>query len=238
MQKTKNNTEKITTHFHIITLFPDFIESYCQDAMLGKAIENKIISVSLYNPRDYTKDKHKKVDDKPYGGGPGMVMTAEPILLAFEQVKKSIEKRVKKASTGSATKSKIKVILTSPGGETFSNDYAQACVTKKYTDIVILCGRYEGIDSRVAKILKAESVSIGNYVLTGGELPALVMVDTIARRIPGVLGNIESLEELRTASHEMYTRPAELVWNKRKHKVPQVLQEGNHKEIEKWRSGK
>lgn len=221
------------THFHIITLFPDFIESYCQDAMLGKAIENKVISVSLYNPRDFTRDKHKKVDDKPYGGGPGMVMIAEPVLLAFEQVKKSIDKRTKKENK----KAKIKVILTSPGGETFSNDYAQTCVTKKYTDIVMLCGRYEGIDSRAAKILKAESVSIGNYVLTGGELPALVMIDTIARRIPGVLGNIESLEELRTSSHEMYTRPAELVWNKRKHKVPQVLQEGNHKEIEKWRGG-
>jgi tRNA (guanine37-N1)-methyltransferase len=224
--------------FHVVTIFPGLVEPYTNESIIRRAIDAKIISVDCYNPRDYTRDKHNKVDDKPYGGGPGMVMTAEPILLAVAAIHKAIEKRVvREQKKNPKAKAKIKTILFSPGGENFTNDYAQNVIDKKYTDIIMVSGRYEGIDSRVQKILKAELLSIGDYVLTGGELPALVVLDCVTRRIPGALGSHDSLEELRTSSHEMYTRPAELVWNKKKHKVPEVLQNGNHAEIEKWRAG-
>jgi tRNA (guanine37-N1)-methyltransferase len=228
-------------NFHIITLFPDLVMPYTVDSIIKRAIDGKLVTVTCYNPRDYTRDKHKKVDDKPYGGGPGMVMTAEPVLLAAAAIQLSIEKRIARESklkknAGKKLRAKIATILFSPGGENFTNSYAQNLLNKKYTDIIMISGRYEGIDSRVQKILKAELLSIGDYVLTGGELPALVVLDCVSRRIPGVLGSHDSLEELRTSSHEMYTRPAELVWNKKKYSVPEVLQNGNHAEIEKWRA--
>ena len=227
-------------HFHVITLFPEICETYTNSSILGRAQKmekgkgakhrGKKIEVTYYNPRDFTKDKHHKVDDRPYGGGPGMVMYAEPVLKAWEKavgrkVKEKIENR----------KYKIKTLIMSPRGKMFDTKMAKA-LAKKYTDIVLISGRYEGIDSRVQKILKAEEVSIGDYVLTGGELPALSIIDSVARQVPGVLGTFESLEEERVSSGEMYTRPEILEYKKKKYKVPPVFLSGNHAEIEKWRA--
>jgi tRNA (guanine37-N1)-methyltransferase len=217
-------------HFHIITIFPEIIEPYLQTGVVGRGIKKKAINVSVYFLRDFAKGKHKKVDNIPYGGGPGMVMMVEPISRAMKKIQQKIARR--------KTKGKVKVILTSPGGKEFTNAYADNVIDKKYTDVIILCGRYEGIDSRVKKIFRAEEVSIGNYVLTGGELAALVMLDGIARRIPNVLGNKESIEENRVSSHEMYTRPEVFEYDEKKYKVPKVLLSGHHKNIEKWRKGK
>lgn len=213
------------THFHIITLFPEVFEAYLDTSMFWRAKKEKKVNFSLYNPRDYTKDKHKKVDDKPYGGGPGMVLSVDPIMRAV----KAIEKKTKGKKT--------KVILLSPGGKQFDNAYAKK-VTKGYEHIILIAGHYEGIDSRVKKILRAEEISIGPYVLTGGELPAMVLIDAMSRQIKGVLGNDESLEENRISSSEMYTRPEVYEHKGKKYKVPKVLLSGNHKDIEEWKQGK
>jgi tRNA (guanine37-N1)-methyltransferase len=206
--------------FHFLTIFPEMIQSYISESILKRAQEKKLAQFDVRNVRDYTKDKHRKVDDRPYGGGPGMVMTAQPILSAHAKLKMKGKK--------------IKVVQLSPSGKLFTNDVARK-LAKQYSDIVFICGRYEGVDDRVRKILKADEYSIGNFVLTGGELPALVMTDAIVRQIPGVLGKGESLEEARTASPRVYTRPDLLVWKKKKYAVPNVLLKGNHKEIDRWR---
>lgn len=219
--------------FHVITLFPEMCEPYTSGSILGRAQKTekgkgakhrgKKITVKYYNLRDFATDKHKKTDERPYGGGPGMVMKAEPILCAV----------AKAVGTKKANK-KIKMLIMSPRGAMFTQ--AMAKKLAKVQDIVLISGRYEGIDARVKKILKAEEISVGEYVLTGGELPALTIIDAIARNIPGVLGTFESLEDERTASGEMYTRPDVLVWKKKKYVVPAVLKSGNRAELEKWRS--
>jgi tRNA (guanine37-N1)-methyltransferase len=203
------------------------VEPYTNEAIIGRGIMKKVITVSIYNPRDNTKDKHHKVDNTPYGGGPGMVMMADPLVKTLEKIKQKIARR--------KSVSKVKIIMTSPRGKELTNEYADNVIQKKYTDIIFICGRYEGIDARVKKIFKAEDVSIGNYVLTGGELPALVMLDCIARRIPGVLGNSESIEENRISTDEVYTRP-EIYENKgKKYRVPKILLSGHAKKIQEWR---
>ena len=202
--------------------------SYTSESIIARAVKNKKVSISIYNPRDLTKDKHKKVDNTPYGGGPGMVMTVDPIIRAVKRIQQKILQRKKRG--------KIKIIITSPSGKELTNTYADKILNNKYTDVVIICGRYEGIDSRVQKIFKAESVNIGNYVLTGGELPAMVILDVVTRRLPGVLGNIDSLEESRVSSSEMYTRPEVYEYEGKKYRVPKVLLSGNHKEIEEWKN--
>ncbi len=212
--------------FHIITIFPDIFSSYLGESILGRAIENKKIQIRFYNPRDFLPKKennYKPVDERPYGGGPGMVMKAEPIL-------KAVEKAVSKIKD----KKKILVINFIPSAEKFTTEFAKK-VSKKYEDIVLICGRYEGIDARVDKILKTKKISIGDYVLTGGELPAMIVVDCVARQIPGVLGKFESLEEERISSSEVYTRPEILEYKGKKHKVPKVLLSGDHKKIEEWK---
>jgi tRNA (guanine37-N1)-methyltransferase len=244
--------------FHVISLFPESFDSYISASIIGRAVSAKTISVDVYNPRTFTKDKHRRTDYKPYAGGPGMVMFAEPIILAMEKIIKGIEKK-KIKKNGKIILPKIKVIITSATGNEFTNAYAKK-VSEKYTDIIIVCGRYEGIDARVITIAKAlardlkkksssakatkdkekilmdvEEISIGNYILTGGELPAMVMIDTISRQIEGVLGKIESLEESRISSTETYTRPEILVYKTKKYKVPKVLLSGNHKLIDEWR---
>lgn len=199
--------------------------------MMKKAQDKNLIQFNFYDPRDFTKNKHKKVDDIPYGGGPGMVMMAEPIVDLWEIItKKTLSEKLPFTK-----KRKFKTILLSPGGENFTTEYAKKSA-EEYTDIIFICGRYEGIDSRVAEITGAELVSIGDYVLTGGELAAMVMADSISRQVKGVLGNKNSLEEDRISSHAMYTRPAEIVHNRKKYSVPQVLMNGNHKKIDEWRS--
>ncbi len=227
-------------HFHVITLFPEICKAYTDGSVLGRAqktekgkgakVLGKKIEVKYYNPRDYATNKHNKVDDRPYGGGPGMVMMAEPVLRAWE---KAVGKKIKKKNE-KGKKVIVKTLIMSPRGTVFTTNMAKE-LAKKYEHIVLISGRYEGIDSRVKEILKAEEISVGDYVLTGGELPALSIIDSVSRQIPGVLGTYDSLEEERVSSGEMYTRPAEFIYKKRKYKVPEVLQNGNHKEIEEWR---
>jgi len=206
-------------HFHIITLFPESIAGYFGASMLKRAQEDKKIRISFYNPRDFTRDKHKRVDQKPYGGGPGMVIEAESVLKAAQ---KAIGK-----------KKDVHVLFFSPSGEQFTQEKARSLARHKH--IVFICGHYEGVDARVAHILKAQPLSIGPYILTGGELPAAVVADAVARYVPGVLGNAESLEEARVASPEVYTRPEVLVWKRKKYRVPDVLLSGDHKKIEEWK---
>ncbi|HBH71598.1 MAG: tRNA (guanine-N(1)-)-methyltransferase [Parcubacteria group bacterium GW2011_GWC1_42_11] len=218
--------------FHIVTIFPEAVRPYMEASILGRAQEAKHISVSYYDPRELSGNKWGKVDDRPYAGGPGMVMTAEPMLRTLEKIAKSIAKRKigEKAS-------KVKVIHFAPRGKQFTNVYAKNLVAK-YTDIILIAGRYEGIDARVNKIFKGDVVSVGPFVLTGGEVPAMVVVDACARHVEGVLGTYESLEEERTASPEMYTRPEILEWKGKKYRVPKVLLGGDHKKIEEWRKAK
>jgi len=215
-------------------------DSYLNESILARAQKEKKIKFSFYNPRDYvmpTKTQKKndrpylRVDDRPYGGGPGMVIQAEPMIKAIEKALKKIKGK-KPART---TKGGIKIIFTSPSGKQFNTEYAKE-VTKKYTDIIIICGRYEGVDSRVKKIFKAEDISVGPFVLTGGELPAMIMIDCVSRQIEGVLGNFDSREEERISSSEMYTRPEIFVYKNKKYKVPEVLLSGDHKKIDEWRA--
>lgn len=231
--------------FHIVTLFPNLCEPYFADSILARAIREKKVSVTCYNPRDFVKGKYRKVwpdgnvqkivDDRPYGGGPGMVIRAEPVLDCVDSILKKIDKR--KSTKKEPGKPVVKVILLGPHGTEFTTDYAKKNV-KKYTDIIFLSGRYEGIDVRVKKILKAEEVSIGDYVLTGGELPALVMIDCMARQIEGVLGNFDSREEVRVSSNEFYTRPEVIEYKKKKYKVPEVFLSGHHQHIEQRKKDK
>jgi len=213
--------------FHVITLFPQSLDSYLSESILKRAQEKGLIKFKFYNPRDFsigTSYADRRVDDKPYGGGPGMVIEALPVI-------KAIAKAVGKKST----KKKVKIIWFVPSGKQFDTTYAKAAATK-YTDIVMICGRYEGIDSRVKKAFKVEEISVGPFVLTGGELPAMILIDTISRQIKGVLGDHASLEESRIASPDVYTRPEVVEYKGRKYRVPKVLLSGNHKLIDEWRN--
>jgi len=220
--------------FHLITIFPNIFESFLSEGILSRAIMKNNIKIKVYNPRDFTEDKHKKVDDKPYGGGPGMVLKAMPILRA---VNKAVGR-----------KKKFKIIILSPRGEKFTNKKALE-LSRKYNDIILISGRYEGIDKRVLDILKAkygfrriDQISIGDYVLSGGEIASVVVMDAISRQIKGVLGKEESLEERRIASGDVYTRPPlielKIKNKKRKFEVPQVLTSGHHGKIQQWKKGR
>lgn len=211
-------------------------DSYLGESILARAIKEKKLKVIFINPRMFVTGKYKKVwpdgnvsrqiDERPYGGGPGMVMMAEPIIAAVESITKKLAKK---------KNSKVRIINFVPSAKKFDTVYAKNAV-KKYTDIILICGRYEGIDTRINKILKTEQLSVGDFVLTGGELPAMIMIDCISRQIPGVLGNFDSREEERVSSSEIYTRPEIIERNGKKHKVPKVLLSGNHKEIEAWKN--
>jgi tRNA (guanine37-N1)-methyltransferase len=214
--------------YHVVTIFPNMFESYFAESIISRAIENKLIEVHTYALREYTSDKHRRVDGRPYGGGPGMVMWVDPIITCVEKIQKKIEKK---------KSVKVLIVMFNPGGDMFTNTLAKSSA-KKYTDIIFICGRYEGIDARVKKILKAKEWSIGEYVLTGGELPAMVCIDAITRQIQGVLHDNDSLEENRIASHEIYARPEVFEHNGKKYRVPKVLLSGNHKEIDAWRMKK
>ena len=208
-------------HFHIVTLFPESIEPYLRSSILGRAIEKKLIKISYYDPKKFTRDKYRRVDRRPYGGGPGMVLEPDAILRAAE---KAIGK-----------KKRAEKVFFATDGVQFSEEMAKKLAKKK--DILFICGRYEGVDARVSKILRAKKITVGPYVLTGGELPAATMIDAIARFIPGTLGKIESLERNRVSSPDVYTRPDVLVWKKKKYKVPEVLKTGNHAKIDEWKQG-
>lgn len=213
--------------FHIVTLFPGAFDSYLGESILKRAIEDKKISVKFYNPRDFsngknTKGKAVRIDKRPYGGGPGMVIEAMPVIKALEAAKKKIKSK------------KVKIIFLSPSGKLFDTDYAKSAA-KKYTDIIIICGRYEGIDARVKKIFKCEDISVGPFVLTGGELPAMIILDCVSRQVEGVLGDINSLEESRVASSDVYTRPEVFIYKGKNYRVPKILLSGHRAKIEEWK---
>jgi tRNA (guanine37-N1)-methyltransferase len=206
-------------NFHVVTLFPEVVEAYAQASILGRAQKQKLLKVKAYQLRDYAGNKWGKVDERPYGGGPGMVLRAEPVIKAVQKI---------------AGRKKAKVLVTSAGGKPLTNAYAKALLKNK--DVVIVCGRYEGIDARAMKALRAEEVSVGPYILTGGEVPAMAIIDCAARQIRGVLGKFESLEESRVASHDIYTRPEVLEVKGKKYRVPKVLLSGHHAKKDEWKN--
>ena len=210
--------------FHLITLFPEACDAYLSASILGRARDAKKIKVEYQSPRAFVTNRWGKVDERPYGGGPGMVMTALPVVKA---VKKSFGRRAGKKA----------VVWFSPSAPQFTNKDADALL--KFDEVAFVCGRYEGIDERAKKILKGigalKSFSVGEAVYTGGELPAMAIVDAMTRRIPGVLGKDESVEERRIAASETYTRPEAIEWEGKTYKVPSVLLTGDHKKLEEWR---
>lgn len=207
-------------NYHVLTLFPEMIEHALHTSIIGRALAEKTIFLETVNIRDYAHNKHQKVDDYPYGGGAGMVMQAEPVFLAYEAVAAKLNH-------------KPRVIYMTPQGQVFSQQKAEELA--KEEDLIFLCGHYEGIDERVLEEIVTDEISIGDYVLTGGELPAMVVIDAISRLVGGVLSNEESarLESFHDnlLEYPQYSRPA--VWHDRK--VPDVLLSGHHANIEQWR---
>lgn len=219
-------------NFHVLTLFPDMIVQGLNTSILGRSMENGVITLEAVNIRDYTLNKHKKVDDYPYGGGAGMLMQAQPVYDAYKAVEESIQAR-RKAVDIDDQNHKTRVIYLTPQGTTFHQHMARELA--KEEDLIFLCGHYEGIDERVLEEIVTDYVSIGDYVLTGGELPAMVMIDAIARMVPGVLGNQDSGETESFSNYLLeypqYSRPE--VWKEKR--VPEVLLSGDHKKVEEWR---
>ncbi|MEW6009327.1 MAG: tRNA (guanosine(37)-N1)-methyltransferase TrmD [Candidatus Omnitrophota bacterium] len=207
----------------IVTIFPNMFSPILNESIIKRAQQKKILKIRVHDLRDYTLDKHRKVDDRPFGGGPGMVMCCQPIFSAVQAIKQKTENR----------KLKTKIILLSPQGKTLTQKKAQQLAQLKH--LILVCGHYEGVDERVKKNLIDEEISIGDYVLTGGELPAMVLIDCVVRLLPGVLGRAESLKEEsfqnNTLEYPQYSRPA--VFNGLQ--VPKVLLSGNHKLIKEWR---
>ena len=221
----------ITMKFHLITLFQEACDAYLSASIVGRARKEKKISVNYQTPRDFVDNKWGKVDERPYGGGPGMVMTALPVVRAVEKALKA---------RGAKRRGKSCIIWFSPSGKQFTNKDADALA--KYTDVVLVCGRYEGIDERAKKILKTlapvKEFAVGEAVYTGGEVPSLAIVDAVTRRLPGVLGKDASVEERRIASSAVYTRPETISYKKKNYRVPKVLQTGHHAKIDAWRRTK
>lgn len=206
--------------FHILTLFPDMVEQGLHTSIIGRAVEKGLLSIEAVNIRDYTLDKHKKVDDYPYGGGAGMVMQAQPIYDAYLSIVEKIGYRPR-------------TVYLTPQGPLFTQKAAKEFALEE--DIILLCGHYEGVDERVLEEIVTDYISIGDYVLTGGELPAMVLVDAISRMVPGVLKNQESGEteslEGNLLEYPQYSRPE--VW--REKTVPAILLSGNHQKVDEWR---
>lgn len=228
--------------FDIITIFPEVFGAYFNESILKRAQEKKLIEIKTHNLRDYTEDKHKTVDDKPFGGGAGMVMKVEPIYKAVQKLKnqkskfKSKEEDILEREQGDFKNKKSKIILLSAKGKKFDQKMARQLA--KLDQIIFICGRYEGVDERVAKKIADMEVSIGDYVLTGGELPAMIIVDAVARLVPEVIKK-ESLQEESygkdgALEYPQYTRPEDFMgW-----RVPKVLLSGHHKKVEEWRKKK
>ncbi|HBF2737797.1 TPA: tRNA (guanosine(37)-N1)-methyltransferase TrmD [Clostridioides difficile] len=207
--------------FHIMTLFPEIFNSYMDESIMKRAVEKGIIEVHIYNIRDFSNNKHKKVDDYPFGGGAGMVMTPQPIYDTYKHI----------ITTHNINNPSV--IYLTPKGKVYNQSMAKQMSLKE--DIILLCGHYEGIDERIIDLIVTDEISIGDYVLTGGELPALIMIDSISRLIPGVLNQEESFEEEsfkdNLLEYPHYTRPRDFEGLK----VPEVLLSGNHKKIDEWR---
>jgi len=206
-------------NFYVLTLFPEMVLNGLETSIIGRAVENNLLTIEGINIRDYAFNKHRSVDDYPYGGGAGMLLQAEPVYLAYEAVKEKLGKVPR-------------VIYMSPQGKTFDQNMANELALEK--DLVFLCGHYEGIDERVLEEIVTDYVSIGDYILTGGELPAMVMIDSISRLLPGVLSNNVSTDfetfQGNLLEYPQYTRPE--VW--RDKAVPEVLLSGHHANIKKW----
>lgn len=243
-------------NFHILTLFPEMVENGLKTSIIGRAVAGGLLSIEAVNIRDFAFNKQQSVDDYPYGGGAGMLMQAEPVYLAYKDIEERIQKRIQNAKMQNAETEeqdaevkvqnagiqdaetvspdkKLRVVYLSPQGKTFDQKMAEELAEEE--DLVLLCGHYEGIDERVLEEIVTDYVSIGDYVLTGGELPAMVMVDTISRLVPGVLHNDVSAEfesfQDNLLEYPQYSRPEE--WHGKK--VPPVLLSGHHANIEKWR---
>lgn len=204
--------------FDVLTLFPEIITSYCDVSIMKRAQDSGVFRVNAVNPRDYTLDKHKKVDDTPYGGGAGMVLAPQPYVDAYDSIEK-LENSI--------------AVMLSPQGEPLSESLVLDLA--KYDQIIMLCGHYEGFDERIREIIQPKEISIGDFVLTGGELPALCLIDAVSRKLNGTLGKIESAEEDSFSNglleYPQYTKPRDF----RGYKVPEVLLNGNHKEINEFR---
>jgi tRNA (guanine37-N1)-methyltransferase len=212
--------------FSVISLFPESLTSYMSASIIGRAQEKKLIRVNAIQLRDFAEGKHKITDESPFGGGPGMVLKAEPIWRAVAHAKKQGKTK------------KVRTILFSTRGKVFNGATARRLA--QYDHLVLVCGRYEGVDERVATHLVDEEISLGDFVLSGGELPAMVLIDAVARQVKGVLGKTESLEEIK-GSYPVYTKPAVIEVGvkkgaKKKLSVPKVLTSGNHKLIDEWRT--
>ena len=224
--------------FDTITIFPDLFKGFLNASLLARAQKKNLLKINIHNLRKWAKDRHKTVDDRPYGGGAGMLLKIEPIFKAVESLK-----------VGKFKSKKSRVILLSAKGKTFTQKDARRLT--KYDQIILICGRYEGVDERVAKYIADEEISIGNYILFGGEIPAMVIIETVSRLIPKVVAKSESVKyesysdkEAKTKEHPQYTRPKvfqprfknqESRIKNRIWKVPEVLLSGNHKKIEEWR---
>ncbi len=212
--------------FDIVTIFPKIFDSYFNESIIKRAQQEKLVKIKVHNLRDYTTDNHKTVDDRPYGGGFGMVLMVKPILKAVEDIKNKFKNK------------KRKVILLSAKGKKFNQEMASKF--SKLDQLIIISGRYEGVDERIARHIADEEISIGEYVLTGGEIPAMAMVDSISRLIPGVIekGSLEeeSFSKENTLEYPQYTRPEKIEINGKERKVPKVLISGNHQKIKEWKN--
>lgn len=222
--------------FDIITIFPKLFNSFLNEGLIKKSAEKKLNTFFVHDLRQWAKGKHRQVDDRPYGGGPGMLMMAEPIIKALELIKQRSTKTKKHKNKNT------KIILLSPAGKQFTGELAKKL--SQSDNLIFICGRYEGIDARVEKIID-EKISIGPYVLNGGELPAMIIIEAVARLLPGFLGNQESLKEETCLSvkkikkeYPQYTRPEILKVTGKNYRVPKVLLSGDHKKIKEWRDKK
>ncbi len=228
-------------HFHILTLFPEMVMDGLNTSITGRAVKNGHITIEALNIRDFAENKHGQVDDYPYGGGAGMVMQPGPVYRAYECVKNSILSRENTNEDNPTTndsenanqQKRPRVIYMTPQGKVFNQSIAEELA--KEEDLILLCGHYEGIDERVLEMIVTDNLSIGDYVLTGGELPAMVVIDAVSRLVPGVLHNDVSAEfetfHDNLLEHPQYTRPEEFMGKR----VPDVLLSGHHKNIEAWR---
>lgn len=210
-------------HFHVITLFPEMVEQMCEFGVLGRAIKRGIIELTCWNPRDFTLDKHRTVDDRPYGGGPGMLMKVQPLADAINAARQQAG-------------DDAKVIYLSPQGQLLNQQAVKKMARRaEQRNLILIAGRYEGIDERLLEQYVDEEWSVGDYVLSGGEMPALIMIDAIARMLPGVLGDAESAQQDSfmegLLDHPHYTRPEQIEGQA----VPEVLLSGDHKMIDRWR---
>ena len=218
-------------NIHVLTLFPEMFRGPFEESIVGRAVERGIVGIHIHNIRDYAQNKHRTVDDYPFGGGGGMVMKPEPLFLAVEHLKSMISD-----AGGHQQAEETPVVLLSPQGDVLTQSMVRGLTS--YQDIIFICGHYEGIDERVREHLVDLEISIGDYILSGGEIPAMAVVDALVRLLPGAVGDTESLEDDSHASgliqFPQYTRPAEY----RGWQVPPVLLSGNHQEVERWRRQK